>query len=61
MQIITTAIWKVLHKSSFEKCNTTCLERTFLISGMQMSTTHILLSTAAIQQIRCREHLVPEH
>ena len=61
MQIITTAIWKVLYKSSLEKCNTTCLERTFLNSRMQMSTTHILLSTAAIQQIRCRKHLVPEH
>ena len=51
MQIITTAIWKVLHKSSLEKCNTMCLEWTFLISRMPMSTTHVLLSTAAIQQI----------
>ena len=43
------------------KYNTMCLEQTFLISRMQMSTTHILLSTAVIQQIRCREYLVPEH
>ena len=61
MQIVTTATWKVLHKSSFEKYNTTYLEQIFLISRMQMSTTHILLSTAAMQQIQCREYLVPEH
>ena len=61
MQIITTiTIWKVLCKCSLEKCNTTCLELTSLISCMPMNVfnTHILLSTAAIQQIRCREELV---
>ena len=60
MQIINTTIWKVLYKSSLEKCNTMCLEQTFLISRMPMSTIHIFLSTAAMQQFRCREHLVLE-
>jgi len=33
----------------------------FDLTHAHVYNTHILLSTAAIQQIRCREHLVPEH
>ena len=62
MQIITTAIWKVLHKSFLEKCNTTCFRANFFdLTHANVYNMHILLSTAAIQQIQCREHLMPGH